>query len=141
MIRAAIAINAQGGSDARSGLCDFDDRDTLNRSGGGPDVRSGLSGLPARVYPGGQLLRMPLHVAATVQRVGLGPRRRMRHQSIFCERASARATTLSPRLLSFPCEIRGENRQGACVILPSAVWSVAPRQRRQKHTEGSIGLR
>src|SRR5947208_10271961 len=56
--------NPQGGSDAHYGLCDFGDRDGLNRAGGGPDIRSGLSGLPSRVYPGGQLLRMPLHVAA-----------------------------------------------------------------------------
>jgi len=102
MIRAAVAANAQGGSDAHSGLCDFGDRDGLITTGGGPDVRSGLSGLPARVYPGGQLLRMPLHVAASVQRVGVGPRGTVRHQSIFCERAIARGTTLSPRLLSFP---------------------------------------
>jgi hypothetical protein len=46
------ATNAQGDSDAHSGLCDFGDRDGLNRAGGGPDVRSGLSGLPARVEPG-----------------------------------------------------------------------------------------
>jgi|SRR5437660_12372526 hypothetical protein len=30
--------------------CDWDG---LNRTGGGPDLRSGLSGLPARVYSGG----------------------------------------------------------------------------------------
>jgi hypothetical protein len=34
-------------------------RDSLYRAGGRPDVRSGLSGLPARVRPD-QLLRMPL---------------------------------------------------------------------------------
>jgi hypothetical protein len=44
---------------------------------------------------------MPLHVATSVQRVSLEPRGRVRHQSIFCERASARGTTLSPRLLGF----------------------------------------
>src|SRR5258705_1383881 len=45
---------------------------------------------------------MPLHVAASVQRVGIGPRRPVRHQSIFCERANIRGTTLpavSPGLL------------------------------------------
>ena len=57
------------------------DRDNLNRAGGRPDLRSGLSGLPARVRPG-QLLRMPLHVAAPVQRDGIGPRGTVRHQSI-----------------------------------------------------------
>jgi hypothetical protein len=88
----------QGGSDAHSGLGNFGDRDDLNRASGGPDIRSGLSGLPSRVGTG-QLLRMPLHVAASVQRVGIGPRRPVRHQSIFCERATARGTTLSPRLL------------------------------------------
>ena len=47
-----------------------------------------------------QLLRMPLHVAASVQRVGIGPRRPVRHQSISCERASARGLlAASPRLL------------------------------------------
>src|ERR1700731_1543209 len=60
------AANPQGGSDAHSGLGDFGDRDGLNRTGGGPDVRSGLSGLPARVRPG-YLLRLPLRVTASVQ--------------------------------------------------------------------------
>lgn len=40
--------------------------DGFNRAGGGPDVRSGLSGLPARVRPG-YLLRLPLRVAASVK--------------------------------------------------------------------------
>jgi hypothetical protein len=66
----------------------------------GSAAAQGLSGLPARLRPGGQLLRMPLHVAGSVQRVGIGPRRPVRHQSIFCERASARGTALSPRLLN-----------------------------------------
>ena len=71
-------------------------RDGLNRASGRPDVRSGLSGLPSR--EGG--LRMPLHVAASVQRVGIGPRGTVFHQSIFCERASARGLlAASPRLL------------------------------------------
>src|SRR6267143_5257716 len=61
----------KGGSNGHSGLGDFCDRDALNRAGGGTDVRSGLSGLPARVP--GRLLRMPLYVAASVQRVGIGP--------------------------------------------------------------------
>jgi hypothetical protein len=81
-------------------LGDFDDRDGLNRASGGPDVRSGLSCLPARVRPRGQLLPMPLHVAASVQRVGIGPGRPVRHQSIFRDHASARGTALSPRLLN-----------------------------------------
>jgi hypothetical protein len=90
------AANPQGGSDAHSGLGDFGDRDGLNRAGGGPDVRSGLSGF---VRPG-QLLRMPLHVAASVQRVGIGPRGTVRHQSIFRERGRARGlSAASPRLL------------------------------------------
>jgi len=42
-------VNADGGSDAISG---FGDRDSLDRTGGSPDLRSGLSGLPARVRPG-----------------------------------------------------------------------------------------
>jgi hypothetical protein len=91
----------QGGSDAHSDLGDFGDRDGLNRAGGGPDVRSGLSGLPEPV----QLLRMPLRVAASVQRVGIGPRGTVRHQSIFCERASTKET--APALaLSFRAECK-----------------------------------
>jgi hypothetical protein len=69
----------------------------------GPDVRSGLSDLPSRVRPGGQLLRLPLHLPFSVQRVGIGPRRPVRHQSIFCERASARSAE-SPRLLKLISE-------------------------------------
>jgi len=67
---------------------------------GRPDLRSGLSGLPARVRPG-QLLRMPLHVAAPVQRDGIGPRGTVRHQSILRGRAS-RLSAVSPGLLSEP---------------------------------------
>src|SRR6266704_1200164 len=77
---------------------DFDDRDGLNRVSGSPDLRSGLSGLHEHSPLGGQLLRMPLHVAGSVQRVGVGPRRPVRHQSIFCEWATARGPTISPRL-------------------------------------------
>ena len=59
----------------------------------------GLSGLPAQVRTG-HLLRMPLHAAASVQRVGVGPRRPVRHQSVFRERGRARALlAASPRLL------------------------------------------
>jgi hypothetical protein len=65
----------------------------------GPDVQSGLSGLPAV----GPFLRLQLHVAASVQRVGIGPCGTVRHQSIFCERASARRLlAASPRLLNWP---------------------------------------
>jgi hypothetical protein len=91
----------EGGSDARSGFGDFDVRDGFDGGAcSGSDVRSGLSGLPACVRPGGQLLPMPLHVAASVQRVGIGPRRPVRHQSIFCEHRRARGlSAASPRLL------------------------------------------
>ena len=91
-------------SDAHSSFGDFDDRDGFDSgAGSGPDVRSGLSGLPSRVRPGGQLLRLPLHLAASVQRIGIWPRRPVRHQSIFCERASARSAE-SPRLLKLISE-------------------------------------
>src|SRR5258708_24005042 len=83
----------EGGFDAHSGLGNFGDRDDFNRASGGPDVRSGLSGLPSRVGTG-QLLRMQLHVTASVQRVGVRARGTVRHQSIFRERAGARG--LSP---------------------------------------------
>src|SRR4051794_15402459 len=49
--RSAAPRISQGGSDAHSGLGDFGDWDDLNRAGGGPDVRSGLSGVPACVRP------------------------------------------------------------------------------------------
>ena len=90
--------STEGGSDAHSGFGDFDDRDGFDGgTGSGPDVRSGLSGLPACVRPC-HLLRMPLHLAASVQRIGIWPRRPVRHQSIFCERASGRSAA-SPHLL------------------------------------------
>jgi hypothetical protein len=64
----------------------------------------GLSGLPARVRTG-HLLRMPLHVAASVQRVGIGPRGTVRHQSIFRGRGRARGlSAASPRLLKLILE-------------------------------------
>ena len=95
-MRWCCAANPVGDSDACSGLGDFGDRDGLNRAGGGPDVRSGLPGLSAQVRNGGlQLLRLQLHVAASVQRVGIGPRGTVRHQSIFRGRGRARGTTLS----------------------------------------------
>ena len=57
--------------------------------------------LPARVPKlGRQLLRMRLYVAASVQRVGFGPRRPVRHQSLFRGRGRARElSAASPRLL------------------------------------------
>jgi hypothetical protein len=104
-ISSASFANLQGDTDAHSGLGDFGDRDGLNRAGGRPDVRSGLSGLPACLHPGGQLLRMPLYVAASVQRVGIGPRGTVRHQSIFRERERARGlSAASPRLLKLILE-------------------------------------
>src|SRR5882724_7069569 len=96
-------VYLEGGSDAHSGFVDFDDCDGFD--GGtrsGPDVRSGLSGLPACLPAvGGSLLRLQLHVAASVQRVGIGPRRHVRHQSIFCwcGRAPRGLSAASPRLL------------------------------------------
>ncbi len=94
-------LNPQGGdSDAHFGLGDFGDRDDLNRAGHRSDVRSGLSGLPACVRPGNQLLRMPLHVAASVQRVGIGAPCPMRRQSILLKRRrSRRLSATSPHLL------------------------------------------
>jgi hypothetical protein len=68
----------------------------IEMPGGGPEVRSGLPGLSARVRTDGvQLLRLQLHVAASVQRVGIGPRGTVRHQSIFRGRGRAPGTTLS----------------------------------------------
>jgi hypothetical protein len=48
----------------------------------------------------GPFLRLQLHDAVSVQRVGIGPYGTVLHQSIFCERASARRLlAVSPRLL------------------------------------------
>src|SRR5258705_408066 len=61
-----------------------------------------LSGLLVRFRRKGGLHRMRLSLAGAVQPVGIGPRRPVRHQSIFCERAGAGGRTLStasPRLL------------------------------------------
>ena len=85
----------------------------------GPDVRSGLSGLPACVRPGGRLLRMPLHVAASVQRVGIGPRGTVRHQSIFRGRARARGlSAASPGLKSSGSEGRPRTHTNRLVSTP-----------------------
>ena len=54
----------------------------------------------------GPFLRLQLHVAISVQRVGIGPYGTVLHQSIFCERASARRLlAASPRLLKLADEI------------------------------------
>ena len=97
-------MNAEGGSDAHSGFGDFDHRDGFDVGAcSGADVRSGLSCLAACLQ--GQLLRMQLHVAATVQRVGIGTRGTVYHQSIFRERARARAL-----LVASPGLLRNETR-------------------------------
>ena len=48
---------------------------------------------------------MQLHIAASVQRVGIGPRGTVRHQSVFRGR---RGTTLSSRLLEIVVKIQSE---------------------------------
>jgi hypothetical protein len=85
----------RGGSNAYSSLGGYGDGRILNGAGGGSDVRSCLSGLPARVHTGGHLLRMQLYLATSVQRVGVGPCRTVCHQSIFRERTNAHGT-ISP---------------------------------------------
>jgi hypothetical protein len=52
---------------------------------------------------------MPLHVAASVQRVGIGPRGTVRYQSIFRERASARGLSAA----SLNEKPAGANRRAA----------------------------
>src|SRR5947208_3434940 len=61
--------------------------------GGGPNLRSRLCGLPARIRTD-HLLRVPLYVACSVQRVGIRACGAMRTQSVFRDRASAGATSL-----------------------------------------------
>src|SRR6476659_7716303 len=72
--------NLKRSSDAHSGFGVFDGRDVFDGGAGwGPDLRSGLSSLPARVPLGrGRLLRMRLYLPASMQRVGIGPRRPVR---------------------------------------------------------------
>src|ERR1700739_1519943 len=111
------ATNSQGGSDAYSGLGDFGDRDGLNRTGGGPDVRSGLSGLPARVDQWSEQLRVQLHVATPVRAVGIGPRGWGRHKSVFCGHTSARRLLEgSPRLLKLADEMAARQIEAALTI-------------------------
>src|ERR1700681_3091534 len=82
------AVSPNGDFDAHIGSGDASNRDgDVDRAGTGPDLRPELSGLPARVRTNRlQLLRVPLHVAASVQSVGIGSRRPMRGQSVLRER-------------------------------------------------------
>jgi hypothetical protein len=104
-------VYLEGGSDAHSGFGHFDDCDVFD--GGartGPDLRSGLSGLPACLPVGGvPLLRLQLHLAASVQCVGIGPLGRVRHQSIFCWRGRTPRglSAASPRLLKRLTTVQG----------------------------------
>jgi hypothetical protein len=61
--------------------------------------------VPARVRThGSPLLRLQLHDAASVQRIGVGPLRLVRDQSILCgRRGPRRSSTASPRLLTNEC--------------------------------------
>ena len=68
-------------------------------SGTGPDIRRGISGLPACLRPD-HLLRVQLYVAASMQRVGLGPLGAMRRQSLLGKCVSGSAHTQARRLLS-----------------------------------------
>lgn len=49
------------------------------------NLRSVFSGLSACLWPG-DLLRVPLHLTAAMQRLGIRPRGAMRHQSVLCVR-------------------------------------------------------
>ena len=111
----ANAKGILGANSAHSGFGDFAVRDGLDRdTGSSPDVRSGLSGLPACVSVGREpLLRMPLHVAASVQRVGIGPRGTVRHQSIFRGPFRARGlSAASPGLLKSLGNETGHDPEG-----------------------------
>lgn len=105
----STGVNAEGGSDAHSG---FGDRDGLDWAGRSPDVRSGLSGLSAGIRPG-NLLRMPLHVAAPMQRNSSRPFSTVRRQSIFRRRASAAKRSLLERTTSAAERLAPRSRQPA----------------------------
>jgi len=87
-------------SDAHFGFSDFGRRDArYGCAGARSDIRSKLPRLLTYFRPD-PVLRMPLHVAASVQRVGIGPRCPVRHQSIFRARGRARGlSAASPPLL------------------------------------------
>ena len=72
-----------------------------------------------------QLLRLQLHVAASVQRVGIGPRGTVRHQSLFRGRGRAPGATLSAassRLLNSASEFsQTSTRIGRSVCLRTRV--------------------
>ena len=61
----------------------------IEMPGGGPEIRLTRFVCTSTDW-GVQLLRLQLHVAASVQRVGIGPRGTVRHQSIFRGRGRAR---------------------------------------------------
>ena len=73
---------------------DFGDRNGVSSlAGGGPNIRPGLSGLPACVGTS-QLLRLPLYIVTSVQRLSIRARGAVRHQSVFRERGRAGGASL-----------------------------------------------
>jgi hypothetical protein len=77
-------FSEEHGQDAYSAFSDFGNRNGFgNRAGAGSDLRINFPGLPADLQQRWRQHRLQLYVAASVQRVGLGPRGAMLDQSIF----------------------------------------------------------
>jgi hypothetical protein len=90
------AARPEGNTDARSGSGASGDLSGFgSRAGPGPDLRSEISGLPARIRSH-HLLRMLLHDAGPVRRVGIGPRGPVRAQPVCRERLRRAATAATP---------------------------------------------
>jgi len=64
-------------------------------SGPGPDLRSGLSGLPAGLRQRRRLHLLPLHLDGAMRPDGVGPPGPVYRQSLFCRRTNAAGISLS----------------------------------------------
>jgi hypothetical protein len=110
-----------GGSDAHFGTGDSDHGYGLGGgTSSGPDLRSRLPGLPARLQTVG-VLPMHLYLAGAVRPVGIWPRRHVRHQSVFCRHATALGarSAASPRLLKLILEHDPRTNE---VVCPGKPW-------------------
>ena len=84
----------EGGKDASSRFGNSGGRNDVRRwARGCPNLLAGLSGLPARVRPG-HLLRMPLHIAGTVQRFSVWASGSVCAQPLRGERGTSTGATL-----------------------------------------------
>src|SRR5438876_3270340 len=126
--RCAAATLIDGNSDANSGYGDDHGRGGFDGgSGPGPDLRSGLSRLPAGLRQRRRLHLLPLHLDGAVCPDGVGPPGPVHRQSLFCRRTNAAGISLSaasPNLLEF--SIRNFPPSEGARALPSAAGGYFP---------------